>query len=221
MRSDQSVDSGVPVAPAFVLLFSIRLKGAFKGFTAPHPFVTVLPADDSRAWLEGLAEFERLLLGKTFLEARRITRWPLGRIMLEGMAGDAPTHADVYLLSHKLGVALWEAWLPAPPQPFDASRLIGWLDPEAEDGLVARLWRVLGDVNLAIAGKNTWSGLYFPLTLIRIRHQALAGFAARHGPDLVRLLFLDRSHRTLKPEVTSSPFCVRSDVESLGFLLHG
>ena len=46
-----------------------------------------------------------------------------------------------YLLSHKSGVALWEVWLPAPDQPFDAARWIDWLDPEAEDSLVARLWR--------------------------------------------------------------------------------
>lgn len=213
MQPTQAIDSGVVVEPAFILLFSVRLKGAFKGFTAPHPGVATLSADDSRAYLEGLAEFERRLLGKAFLETRRITRWPLGRIALDGMADDAPAHADVYLLSHKSGVALWEVWLPATEQVFDAARLIGWLDPESEDGLVARLWHVLGEVNQAIAGKNTWSGLYLPLTLIRVRQQALADFADRNGPDLVRLLFLDRSHRALKPEVVSAElardYCAR------------
>ena len=213
MLFDQSNDAGVSVETAFVLLFSIRLKGAFKGFTASQPGVTGLPAEDSRAWLEGLAEFQRRLLGKAFLEARRITRWPLGRIALDGLADDAPTHADVYLLSHKSGVALWEVWLPATAQPFDASRWIAWLDPEAEDSLVGQVWRVLGDINLAISGKNTWSGLYLPLTLIRVRQQALADFAGRNGPDLVRLLFLDRSHRALKPEVVSAElardYCAR------------
>jgi hypothetical protein len=201
------------VETAFVLLFSIRLKGTFKGFSAPHPGVAPLPADDSRAYLTGLDEFERRLLGKTFLEARRITRWPLGRIALDGMADDATTHADVYLLSHKSGVALWEVWLPATAQPFDASRWIAWLDPEADDGLVARVWRVLGAANQAIAGKTTWSGLYLPLTLLRVPQQPLASFVERHGADLVRLLFLDRSHRSLKPEVVSAElardYCAR------------
>lgn len=203
----------IVVEPAFILLFSVRLKGAFKGFTGSHPGVVPIPADDARAYLEGLAEFERRLLGKAFLEARRIIRWPLGRIALEGTADDAPVHADVYLLAHKSGVALWEVWLPATEQVFDASRLIGWLDPESEDGLVARLWRVLGEVNQVIAGKNTWSGLYLPLTLIRLGQQALADFTHAHGPDLVRLLFLDRSHRALKPEVVSAElardYCAR------------
>jgi hypothetical protein len=129
------------------------------------------------------------------------------------MADDATTHADVYLLSHKSGVALWEVWLPATAQPFDASRWIAWLDPEADDGLVARVWRVLGAANQAIAGKTTWSGLYLPLTLLRVPQQPLASFVERHGADLVRLLFLDRSHRSLKTEVVSAElardYCAR------------
>jgi len=49
--------------------------------------------------------------------------------------------------------------------------------------------------------------------LIRVRQQALADFAGRNGPDLVRLLFLDRSHRSLKSEVVSAElardYCAR------------
>jgi len=201
------------VEPAFALLFSIRLKGAFKGFGVSHPGVAPLPAEAARAYTDGLAEFERRLLGKTFLETRRITRWPLGRIALDGLADDAPAHADVYLLSHKSGVALWEVWIPAMAQTFDASRWIAWLDPEAEDGLVSRLWRVLGDINHAIAGKNTWSGLYLPLTLLRVRQVSLASLVEHHGSDIVRLLFLDRSHRALKPGVVNAElardYCAR------------
>lgn len=202
-----------PVEPAFVLLFSVRLKGVFKGFTTPHPSVTPLPPGETKAYMTGLAEFERRLLGKAFLETGRITRHPLGRVALDQPGNDAPAHADVYLLSHKSGVALWEVWLPATTQPFDASRWIAWLDPETENGLVARLWHVLGEVNQTIAGKKTWSGLYLPLTLIRLPQQALADFTDRHGPDLVRLLLLDRSHRALKPEVVSAElardYCAR------------
>ena len=168
-----------------------------------HPGVAPLPAEESQAYTAVLAEFERRLLGKAFLETRRITRWPLGRIALEGLAENFPAHADVYLLSHKAGVALWEVWLPAPPQNFDVARWIDWLDPEAEDGLVARLWRVLEPINREITGKSAWSGLYFPLTLLRVPQQPLASFVESHGSDLVRLLFLDRSHRALKQEVVN------------------
>lgn len=213
MSSSRQASACDRIEPAFILLFSVRLKGAFKGFTGLHPGVVPIPADDARAYLEGLATFERQLLGKAFLETRRITRWPLGRIALQGTADDAPTHADVYLLAHKSGVALWEVWLPAPEQAFDAARLIAWLDPESEDGLVARLWHVLGEVNQVIAGNHTWSGLYLPLTLIRLGQQAVADFTNAHGPDLVRLLFLDRSHRPLKPAVVSAElardYCAR------------
>ena len=201
------------VEPTFVLLFSIRLKGPFKGFGTPHPGVAALPAEASQAYTVGLAEFERRLLGKAFLETRRIIRWPLGRIALAGLAADAPVHADVFLLSHKSGVALWEVWLPAPVQPFDATCWIGWLDAEIEDGLVARLWRVLGSVNHGIAGKTAWSGLYFPLTFLNVPLHSLTGIVERHGPDIVRLLFLDRSRRALKAEVVSEElardYCAR------------
>jgi hypothetical protein len=201
------------VEPAFALLFSIRLKSAFKGFGKIYPGVTPLPPGESQAYTTGLAEFERRLLGKAFLETRRIVRWPLGRIALEGLAENAPAHADVYLLSHKSGVALWEVWMPAPAQSFDASRWINWLDAEVEDGLVARLWRVLGAVNHELTGKPSWTGLYFPLTLLRVPQQSLTTFIGQHGPDIVRLLFLDRSHRALKPDVVSEEltrdYCAR------------
>ena len=201
------------VEPSFVLLFSVRLKGAFKGFGTAHPGVSPLPPDEALAYTAGLAEFERRLLGKAFLDTRRITRWPLGRIALDGLADAAPAHADVYLLSHKSGVALWEVWLPASAQAFDAARWINWLDPEMEDGLVARLWRVLAAVNHEITGKTAWSGLYFPLTLLRVPLQPLASFIEQHGPDIVRLLFLDHSHRTLKSGVVAEElardYCAR------------
>jgi len=212
-QNNISVPTALLVEPAFVLLFSIRLKGAFKGFAAPHTGVAALPTEASQAYTTGLAEFERRLLGKAFLETRRITRWPLGRIALAGLADDAPVHADVYLLSHKSGVALWEVWLPAPAQSFDATRWIAWLDAEIEDGLVARLWRVLGPVNHGIAGKTAWSGLYFPLTFLSLPLHSLTGIVERHGPDIVRLLFLDHSRRALKADVVNEElardYCAR------------
>lgn len=197
----------------FVLLFSVRMKHPFTGFATSYPDVMRLPAEDTGAYLNEVTGFERRLLGKAFLDAERITRWSLGRIKFHDMPAGAPAHADVYLLNHKSGVALWEAWLPAPAQDFDPSHWIGWLDPDEQDGLVARLWQVLGTVNQAIAGRPTWSGLYFPLTLIRLPQQALADFVDQNGPELVRLLFLDHSNRALKPKVVSAElerdYCAR------------
>jgi len=225
-----SVSAGLAVTPAFVLLFSIRLKGTVKDLGPLPPGIAPLSPEAAQAYTTGLAEFERRLLGKTFLEARRITRWPLGRIALTDLPGGAPAHADVYLLSHKSGVALWEVWLPAPDQPFDAARWIGWLDSETEDGLVARLWRVLGPINHGIAGKTTWSGLYFPLTILRAPQHALDTIVERHGPDIVRLLFLDHSDRSLKPELVTEElardYCARQGGMTLlarrsGLDLHG
>jgi hypothetical protein len=213
VQEQTDIPVGFLVEPAFVLLFSIRLKGAFKGFGTSYPGVVPLAADESQAYTTGLAEFELRLLGNAFLETRRIKRWPLGRIAMDGMEDDVPAHADVYLLSHKSGVALWEVWLPAPSQSFDASRWINWLDPEVGNGLIIRLWRVLGAVNHEITGKITWSGLYFPLTLLRVPQQPLASFVERRGADIVRLLFLDRSRRALKPEVVNEElardYCAR------------
>ena len=208
-----STPAAVTVEPAFVLLFSIHLKGAFKGFGTLAPGIAPLPPEQSGDYVARLAEFETRLLGKTFREAGRLTRAPLGRIALDGLPEHAPAHADVYLLAHKSGVALWEVWLPAPSQPFDAARWIGWLDAEAEDGLIARLWRVLGAVNKEITGKPAWSGLFFPITLLRAPQHPLEDLVERHGTDLVHLLFLDRSQRTFKPELVAEElgrdYCAR------------
>ncbi|MHB1172936.1 MAG: hypothetical protein ACYCZY_10695 [Lacisediminihabitans sp.] len=73
-----------------------------------------------------------------------------------------------------------------------------WLDPETEDGMVARLWQAIGAVNYDLTGKTAWSGLYFPLALLRVPKQPLATLVEQYGPDIVRLLFLDSSHPALK-----------------------
>jgi hypothetical protein len=222
--------AGLAVEPAFVLLFSVHLRRAFTGVGALPAGLAPLPADQSRTYVEQFSEFEARLLGKPFLEARRIARWPVGRIALDGMPQGAPDHGDVYLLSHKSGVALWEVWLPAPSQPFDAARWVDWLDPEDDDALVASLWRILGPINQEIAGTSTWSGLYFPLTLLRTLHHPLHAIVERYGPDLIHLLYLDRVRRSLKPSLVSEElardYCTREGGMTLlgrrsGLDLHG
>ncbi|HVA40899.1 MAG TPA: hypothetical protein VNF49_09555 [Candidatus Binataceae bacterium] len=189
--------------PGFMLLFAVRLKAAFKGFAKLPEGVEAPDPVFSRSLLERLHEVEARLLGEAFLKARRTARWSLGRVTLDGLPGDAPRHADVCLLAHKSGAALWEVWLAAPAQPFDAARWIGWLDAEAEDGLVARLRRALAPINRDIAGEEKWAGLYFPLTVLRTPRDSLATLVGRHGPDLVRLLFRDRSSLPFKAELVT------------------
>jgi hypothetical protein len=201
------------IEPAFMLLFSIHLPRVFTGFKTPYAGIEPLPPKQLDSYVTRLTEFETLLLGTAFVESRRITRWPLGRIAFAGLSPDAPAWADVYLISHKSGAALWEVWLPAPGQSFDASRWIGWLDPEDKDGLIARLWRVLGPVNKEITGRANWSGLYFPLTILRAPQYPLKNVVERHRVDLVHLLFLDHSQRAFKPglvdEELSRDYCLR------------
>lgn len=232
--SGDTADSGFPenmaVEPAFMLFFSIHLPGVFTGFTMQFAGIAPLLPGLLDGYSTQFARFETQLLGKTFVETHRITRWPLGRIALDDLPGDAPAYADVYLVSHTSGAALWEVWLSAPAQPFDASRWIGWLDPDTKDGLIERLWRVLGRVNKEIAGKSNWSGLYFPLTVLRAPHHPLTTILERHRTDLIRLLFLDHSARPLKPrlvdEELSRDHCTREGGLTLlarrsGLDLHG
>ena len=195
------------MTPAFMLLFAIRLAKGFSSFGAPSPGVTPLSPELEWAYLGQFSDFEGRLLGEAFLEAHRIKRWPLGRITLNGKLPNAPAYADVTLLVHTSGVALWEARLPAPDQPFDAARWIAWLNPDAENSLVARLWRVLGPINQEIAGEPRWSGLYFPITVLRAPQQPLEAIVEGHAADLIRLLFLDHGRLPLKADL------VREEIE--------
>jgi hypothetical protein len=226
------LDTSTPivVAPGFVLLFSIHLKNSFKDFGALGQDMAPLPAEHSAEYIQRLAEFEARLLGKTFRETGRLARSPFGRVNLGGLGEHAPAHADVYLLRHKSGAALWEVWLTAPSQQFDASRWTTWLDTEVEHGLIARLWRVLRPVNMEITGNAAWSGLYFPLTLLRAPQLPLESVVERHRMDLIHLLFLDRSQRAFKPERVTNEFerdyCAREGGVTLlsrrsGLDLHG
>ena len=72
---------------------------------------------------------------------------------------------------------------------------------------------MLGGINRAITGKDRWSGLYLPLVLPRLVRQTLDAFVDAHASDLARLLFLDCSHRPLKPAVVAEElardYCAR------------
>jgi hypothetical protein len=201
------------VTPTFVLLFSIRLRGDFTGFGSLDVELNEIPPNDATSYMDAITESERRLLGVAFLRSGRLTRWPLGRVILEGLGDEAPSYADVHLLTHKSGVATWEILVTAPPQGFDARSWIGWLDAESDAKMVGQLWRVLGPINLAITGESAWSGLYFPLTSLGIAGETLENLIERHDSDIVRLLFRDSTALPFKPDVVrqelAGDYCLR------------
>ncbi len=184
--------------PAFVLLFPVELERAFGGFAPPVEGAEPMPAELTRAYLDRISLVESRFLGRAYVESARTRRVPLGRFAL-GETEDraAPAHADVYLVVHVSGVALWEAWVTAPVQPLDAARWSGWLDPEAEDGIAVRLGRALQPATQSIGGRVA-SEDYFPLSIVRAPHSPLAPILEKQGEDFVRLLFIDRSKRRFK-----------------------
>jgi hypothetical protein len=202
------------VRPGFLLLFSTGLREPFQGFAAAPPGVEALPADRARAYLAQLTPMEAQFFGRAYVAARRTHRWPFGWITLPDPFTDGHTlTADVYLLTHVSGAALWEVWLPLPAQPFDAARWNAWLDPDAEDGLAARLWQHLGPVTEAIGGGPVYD-TYFPVSVLRTPTSALDAVLAAHAEDIVRLAWLDRASRRLKPavvrEALARDYCARA-----------
>lgn len=231
-RRHEGAQAAAPIAlaPRFLLLFSTALRSRNVGVGRLPSGVTSLPPQAAQAYLDTLSEFEARLLGERFLETRRITRLPVGRIALDGLPAGAPPHADVYLLQHTAGVALWEVWLVAPLQPLDATAWIERLDAGTQDGIVARVWGALAPLSERIAGTQRWSGVYFPLMILRSTRHTLQEIVERHGADLVRLLFLDRSMRPLKSELVveelARDYCGREGGMSLlarhgGLDVHG
>lgn len=230
MLGDTAQDT-ITVEPIFVLLFSIQLTGAFNGFSSLVHGITPLTAEHLEAYGTKLSELERHVFGEDFAAAGRIKRWPLGRISIphEGRDAAFPSYADVYLVTHATGTAIWEAWFPGPRQPLDALQWIEWLDSDAEDGLPALLWRALASINGAISENVAHRG-FFPLSIIRTQHVPLNTVIDKHGGDIVRLLLRSRSRQPLRHEVVrrelAQNYCVQEGGLTLisrrsGLDLHG
>lgn len=230
MHGDGARDD-IVLEPIFVLLFSIELTGAFNGFPQKTQDITPLAAEHLEAYDAKFSELERHVFGEDFAAAGRTKRWPLGRVAIprEGRDVAFPSHADVYLVTHATGTAIWEAWFPGPSQPLDALRWIGWLDPDVEDGMPALLWRALASINGAISGNTDYRG-FFPLSIIRTQQAPLAAVVERHGEDIVRLLLRSRSRQRLRHEVVhkelTQNYCVQEGGLTLisrrsGLDLHG
>ncbi|MBD3814154.1 MAG: hypothetical protein IE917_18400, partial [Betaproteobacteria bacterium] len=114
----------------------------------------------------------------------------------------APTHADITLITHVAGVALWEAWMPAPAQAFDPARWIGWLDIDQPESLAARVWSQLAPQIRRVTGTEGY-GQYFPMSVLRLPGADLEPLLEAESEALVRLLWRDRQERALKPAIIS------------------
>jgi hypothetical protein len=187
------------VRPGFLLLFPLQIDVPAGGSTSSPLAKEPIPVELSNTYLRQLEVFECRFLGEAYVDAERTRRTPIGRIALEGIAdGTVPQHADVYLLTHLSGAALLEVWVPAPTQVFDVARWIAWLDPDAEDSLPARLWRKLTPA-ISARGSEPLIESCFPLSILRAHDLPLSLLLEGRMEDIVRLLFLDRSRRRLKP----------------------
>lgn len=199
----------------FVVLIPTRTPSSFSGFGEQPVGIDLLPADEVGRRVAQLAEVEVAQFGQSYLESRRVRRWPLGRARLSAASeGTAPGHADVYLVTHLAGAALWEAWIPVGDQPLDATREIARLLADTEGGLVAVLREQLAGVDRELSSLPALEDA-FPFTILRssAADQSVDALASAHGADLVRLAYLDRSPFPFKAQVVQDElrrdFCLR------------
>lgn len=201
-------DATLVMHARFALLFAVPFSGESPAITG----LETIPPAEAAAHLQRLDEVEQRLLGEAYRQARRIRRVAVGRLPLEP-APDAPTHADVYLLIHKAGVAVWEVWLSAPLQSFDVQHWIDRLRLDAPDSIAARIWKPLAGADSAAPE------LYLPLCILGVPRHGLEEVIERHGADLVRLLHLDRSGEPFKASFIEheldGDFCFREGGISL------
>lgn len=219
-RSGHNSQDSITVEPIFVLLFSVQLTRSFDGFASLPQAITPLAAAHLEAYDAKLSELERHVFGEDFVATGRTKRWPLGRISIshEGRDPAFPSYADVYLVTHATGTAIWEAWFHGPSQPLDALRWIGWLDPDADDGLPELLWRALASINGAISESTTYRG-FFPLSIIRTQQAPLETVLERHGEGIVRLLLRSRSTQRLRREIVNRELAQNYCVQESGLTL--
>lgn len=213
--------SGAVLQTMFVLLFPARVAQPFTGFGDSPGGTGELPPGDAQARMDQLREVETALLGRQYLDSRRMARWPLGRVRLPTAAdGTAPGHADVFLITHTSGAGLWECWIPAPARPLDAARYVTWLWPAA-DGSPAAVLReyVTGGGGPVPSPAGDREGFAFTILRTGGDRPPLGELVAAQGGDLVRLLYRDRSSLAFKDEVIEEElrrdFCLRDGGISL------
>ncbi len=205
----------------FVVLFPVPAPRRFAGFRPSIDGIAPVPPDALRARMDQLHDVQAAILGEEYLESHRVIRWPLGRIELPQDAEETgPDCADVFLVTHTAGGALWEAWISLPDQPLDPDRFVSWLRSDQATGPVAMLREHLAGVTrqvLLAQGPDE----VFPFTVLRLPGDAapLEAVVADHAEDLVRILYLDRSRLSFKQRVIDEElardFCLRDGGISL------
>jgi len=83
MALNQTAKAAIDAEPAFVLLYSIHLESAFKGYGALRRGIATMSSKQTGNYLAWLAEFETRLLVKMFREAG-CARATFGRVALDG-----------------------------------------------------------------------------------------------------------------------------------------
>jgi len=202
------------VWPAFVLLFAVTPDGAARR-TNPPAGLQPMPEEVSQSYRSRLELLQQRLLGEPYLQARRLIRTSVGRLTLPGFEGEPP-HADIHLVVHKSGAAVWEVWLSAPLQPMDVGRWIGWLDMQADDSLARLIWeRLVASVD----GQANEPEMAIPLAVLRFPDGTLKQLIDLHAHDLIKLLHRDASDerfttRFVEAELAGN-FCRREQGLSL------
>lgn len=171
--------------------------------------------------LDQMHEVEVALLGTDYLESRRIARRPVGRVRLTARpGGSGPEHADLFLVTHTAGAALWEAWMTVADQPLDAARFAAWIRSDVVGSPAA----VLRERVTAPARQLSPLAVVedaFPFTILRRPGDGppIEALLAEQGSDLVRLLYLDRSRLAFKRALVEAElardFCLHEGGVSL------
>jgi hypothetical protein len=213
--------TALPLQIMLVLLFPARAPQDPAVSGDPPDGFEPIPTDAARARMDQLHEIEVALLGIEYLMSRRITRLPVGRVRLpvpQGVPG--PDHADVFLVTHTTGVALWEAWIPVPDQPLDAARFVEWLRSDVAASPAALLReRIAALRHTDSETSDIEEG--FPFTILRrpAGEPSIDAIATSQAGELVRLLYLDRSSLAFKSGVIAEElardFCLREGGISL------
>ncbi|PJC14770.1 MAG: hypothetical protein CO065_13585 [Comamonadaceae bacterium CG_4_9_14_0_8_um_filter_57_21] len=202
------------VQSAFVLLFAVT-PDAMTGHTAMPTGLQALPEALAESYRSRLDAMQQRLLGEPYLLARRLTRSAVGRLPLPDGQG-APSYADIHLVIHKSGAAVWEVWLQPPPQALDVAHWVAWLDMDDPTSLARYIWRTLRPTS---AGQGNDPEMMLPLAVLRCATCTLDELLDSSGHALVKLLHRDVSGERFKASFVqqelNADFCRREHGLSL------
>ena len=197
-----------------MLLFAVTPDAAARRANPPAD-LRPIPDEVSESYRSRLESLQQRLLGEPYLQARRLQRTSVGRLALPGGERE-PTHADIHLVVHKSGAAVWEVWLSAAPQSMDVARWIGWFDLQSGDSFARLIWdRLAPPVN----GRSTNPEMALPLAVLRFQDGDLQELVNLHGHELIKLLHRDPSEERFKSSFVDDElhgdFCRREQGLSL------